>query len=73
MVTKVDFEKCSNFINKVREDRFNKVKARQVSKFNLLQNKNKQREVNRQTQANNRTIEGANANLESNNNEQQAR
>ena len=69
MVTKVDFEKCTNFINKVREDRFNKVKARQVSKFNLLQNrnKNKQSQANRQLQANNRTIEGANANIGNNN------
>ena len=65
-IREVDFEQCSNFINKVREDRFNKVKARQVSKFNLLQNRNK----NKQSQAmqtNNRTIEGVNANIGNNN------
>ena len=39
--------KCIEFIDKVREDRFNKVKQRQVSKFNRLINKtnNKDRET----------------------------
>ena len=39
--------KCEEFMNKVREDRFNKIKQRQVSKFNRLINKtsNKDREV----------------------------
>ena len=67
MVTQVDFEKCIDFIDKVREDRFKRVKTRQVRKFNSLQNKSKQIEANRQMQANNRTIEGVNANIDSNN------
>ena len=39
--------KCEEFINKVREDRFNKIKERQVSKFNRLVNKmsNKDKET----------------------------
>ena len=39
--------KCAEFINKVREDRFNKIKQRHVSKFNRLINKtsNKDRET----------------------------
>ena len=34
-----DTEKCSKFINREREDRFFKVRERQVSKFNRLDSK----------------------------------
>ena len=33
--------KCSKFLDKVREDRYNRVKARQVRKFNNLFSKTK--------------------------------
>ena len=35
-----DIEKCSKFINKVREDRFFKVRERQVNKFQRLDSQN---------------------------------
>ena len=41
IVTQVDLDRCVNFIGKVRQDRFNKVKDRQVRKFELLSNRNK--------------------------------
>ena len=39
LVTTTTQGKCIEFINKVREDRFNKIKESQVSKFNRLVNK----------------------------------
>ena len=36
-----DIDKCSKFINKVREDRFFKFRDRQVNKFNRLDSKSK--------------------------------
>ena len=41
MVTQVDLDRCISFIEKVRQEMFNKVKARQVRKFDILSNKNK--------------------------------
>ena len=41
IVTQVDPDRCVSFIEKVRPDRFNKVKDRQVRKFDILSNKNK--------------------------------
>ena len=38
-----DLDRCSKFINKVREERFHKIKDRQVSKFNILVSKNTDR------------------------------
>ena len=32
-------DKCTEFINNIRENRFNKIKERQVTKFNTLINK----------------------------------
>ena len=48
-----DIDKCSQFINKVREDRFFKVRDRQVHKFNRLDSKsnNKSCSHNNQVQA----------------------
>ena len=34
-----DLDRCSKFIDKVREDRYSKVKDRQVRKFNILNSK----------------------------------
>ena len=36
IVTQVDLDRCINFTEKVRQERFNKVKARQVRKFDIL-------------------------------------
>ena len=41
IVTHVDLDRCISFIEKVRQDRFNKVKDRQVRKFELLSNRNR--------------------------------
>ena len=42
IVTQVDLHRCVTFIEKVRQDRFNKVKDRQVRKFDILCSKTKQ-------------------------------
>ena len=42
LVTRGDLDRCDHFIEKVREERFNWVKQRQVSKFQILYNKNRQ-------------------------------
>ena len=39
IVTQVDLDRCIDVIEKVRQDRFNKVKARQVRKYDILINK----------------------------------
>ena len=51
--------KCIEFINKVRENRFNKIKERQVSKFNRLINKpsNKDRDSSTQPMGNPRQLQ----------------
>ena len=41
IVTQVDLNRCINFIENIRQEGFNKVKARQVRKFDILSNKNK--------------------------------
>ena len=61
MVTQVDLDKCNSFIEKVRQERFNKVKARQVRKFNILSNKNKPNQVSNNSSNNNRSTQGGNA------------
>ena len=56
-----DLDRCSKFINKVREDRYGKVKDRQVRKFNNLiskSNNNSNKAINN----NNRLGQGSNAN-----------
>ena len=45
LVTSPTMEKCTNFINKVRESRFTKVRDRQVNKFNRLLGKDKTRNL----------------------------
>ena len=40
LVTSTNLDRCGKFIDKVREERYNRVKARQVRKFqNFLQQK----------------------------------
>ena len=41
-----DRDRCSKFFDKVREDRYNRVKARQVRKFHNLVSKSKQTKAN---------------------------
>ena len=61
LVTSDDPDRCGNFIEKVREERFNRVKERQVSKFHILYNKNKQGPSYNRVRADNRPNQGVNA------------
>ena len=69
MVTKVDLDRCSNFIEKVRLERFNQVKARQVRKFHLLCNKNSNKQAINNRDRDNRNLLGVNANSTDSNNQ----
>ena len=69
IVTQVDLDRCINFIDKVRQERFNKVKARQVRKFDILSNKNKTNQVSMHNSINNRPNQGVNADRSDNNNQ----
>ena len=69
MVSQVDLDRCISFIEKVRQERFNKVKARQVRKFNILSNKNKPNQVSNNSPNNNRSTQGGNAARLDNNNQ----
>ena len=57
--------KCIEFINNVRENRLNKIKERQVSKFNRLINKpsNKDRDSSTQPSGNLRQFQQPSSNL----------
>ena len=61
IVTQVDLDRCINFIEKVRQDRSNKVKARQVRKFDILSNKNKPNQGSNHSSNNNRPTQDSNA------------
>ena len=52
LVTSTTMDKCTNFINKVKESRFSKVRDRQVNKFNRLMGKDKDRYLTTQPLAN---------------------
>ena len=68
IVTQVDLDRCANFIEKVRIERFNKIKARQVRKFDILSNKNSQNHGSNHSNNNNRSTQGVNvARLDNNN------
>ena len=69
MVTQVDLDRCSNFIQKVRLERFNQVKARQLRKFCIVCNKNNVNQASNNKDSNNRTSLGVNAHSTDNNNE----
>ena len=69
MVTQVDLDRCANFIEKVRIERFNKVKARQVRKFDILCNKNSPNHASNYRHNNNRSTQGVNVVRLGNNNQ----
>ena len=69
VVTQVDLDRCVNFIEKVRQEKLNKVKARQVRKFNILSNKNKTNQVSMHSLTNNRTDQRVNADGSDTNNQ----
>ena len=70
IVTQVDLYRCGNFIEKVRQERLNKVKARQVRNFNIFYNKNKQyQDSNSVSFNNNRSTQCGNADRLDNNNQ----
>ena len=62
IVTQVDLDRCVSFIEKVRQDRLNKVKDRQVRKFDILSNKNKTNQGSNHScnNNNNRPTQGGN-------------
>ena len=69
IVTQLDLDRCVNFIEKVRQDRFSKVKAWQVRKFDILSNKNKPNQGRNHSFNNNRPNQGGNATRLDNNNQ----
>ena len=69
IVTQVDPDRCINLIEMVRQERFNKVKARQVRTFDILSNRNKTNQVSNHSSNNNRPTQGVNADRLDNNNQ----
>ena len=69
MITQVDLDRCTNFIEKVRLERFNQVRARQVRKFHFLCNKNTNKQANNNRNRDNRILLGVNANSTDSNNQ----
>ena len=69
MVTQVDLDRCSNFIEKVRLERFNQVRTRQVRKFHILCSKNSNKQANNNRDRDNRIPLGVNANSTDSNNQ----
>ena len=62
IITQVDLDRCTDFIEKVRRERFKQVKNRQVRKLHILSSKHNSAQVNNNRDNNNRTILGVNAN-----------
>ena len=60
IVTQVDLDRCINFIEKVRQDTFNKIKDIQVRKFEILSNKNRTKQDNNLNFNNNRPTQRCN-------------
>ena len=60
IVTQVDLDRCVNFIEKVRQDRCNKVKDRQVRKFELPSSGNKTIQDSNHNSNNNRLTQRCN-------------
>ena len=59
IITHEDLYSCNSFIEKVRQERLNKVKASQVRKFDILSNNNKQnQDSNNGSCSNNRSPQG---------------
>ena len=61
LVTSADPDRYGNFIEKVREERYNMVKTRQVRKFHILYSKNKQNQNNNRVILGSRSNQGVNA------------
>ena len=61
LVTSIDLDRCGKFIDKVREERYNRVKARQVRKFQILFSKSKQTKDRNNNKNQNRSGQSANA------------
>ena len=61
LVTSADLSRWGKFIDKVREDRYDRVKARQVRKFHILSGKSKQYKANN-NKSQNGLSQGVNAN-----------
>ena len=61
LATSADLDRCGNFIEKVREERLKRVKERQVSKFHILYNKNKQGPSDNRARKDNRPNQGVHA------------
>ena len=72
MVTQVDLDRCSDFIEKVRLERFKQVKNRQVRKLHILSSKHNSDQANNNRVINNRITLGLNANR-TDSNEQRVR
>ena len=68
-VTQVDLDRCSNFIEKVRIERFKEVKTRQVRKFHIPCNKNNPNQASNHGDNNNRSTLGVNVDRLDNNNQ----
>ena len=62
IITQVDLDRCTDFIEKVRLERFKQVKNRQVRKLHILSSKHHSAQVNNNTDNNNRATLGVNAN-----------
>ena len=63
LVTSTGLDRCGNFIEKVREERYNRVKDRQIRKFHILYGKSRQYSNNNVIYLNtNRSSQGVNAN-----------
>ena len=61
MVTQVDLERCTNFIEKVRLERFKQVRNSQVRKLHILCSKNCNKQANNNRDRDNRLGLGVNA------------
>ena len=62
LVTSTDLDRCGKFIDKVREERYNRVKARQVRKFQILYSKSQQNHNNERDTNTNRSSQGVSTN-----------
>ena len=72
IVTSTDLDRCGNFIDKAREERYNRIKARHIRKFHILFSKSKHYKARDNNNNSNphRSSQGVNANSQgrSNNN-----
>ena len=71
MTNTIDLDRCSKFIDKVREERYGKVKNRQVRKFNILVSKSKNNDNNFRFNSNNLMEVEDRARVDSNNSNSQ--